>query len=167
VGGKLLGNTLVQYSAQQLADAIAAGGSSNPAPRVIIDSAVFNKPYRHAFDVNSNLWIGNNAGDNLLEFTPAQLARTGSRTPATITNAATKDILDACRASAFDADGDLWESSGRTHQLVQYSMRSGRPVPISTTDVTLEDGVTPTNLAGLALDDADNLWATEGLITIS
>ncbi len=36
-------------------------------------------------------------------------------------------------------------------------------MPISTTDVTLEDGVTPANLAGLGLDDADNLWATVGL----
>ncbi|MDQ4148196.1 MAG: hypothetical protein M3120_11085 [Pseudomonadota bacterium] len=36
-------------------------------------------------------------------------------------------------------------------------------MPISTTNVTLEDGVTPANLARLAFDDADNLWATEGL----
>ncbi|HEX2242639.1 MAG TPA: hypothetical protein VHK27_05200 [Gammaproteobacteria bacterium] len=124
---------------------------------------MFNKPYGRAFDVNSNLWVGNNAGDNLLEFTPAQLARTGSPTPAAITNTTTKDILDACRGPAFDADGDLWRSSRRTHQLVQYSIRSGRPVPISTTNVTLEDGVTPANLARLAFDNAGNLWTTEGL----
>jgi hypothetical protein len=162
--GNYLVSSLVQYSAQQLAIAVNAGGIAFPTPRVTINSVELDRPYGHAFDANGNLWVGNNRGDNLLKFTPGQLVASGIPEPDVTFNETTTGQLDAPRGPAFDADGDLWLSSRRTRQLVQYSIdENGDPVPLSTTNVRLENGVTPAAPAGLAFDDLGNLWVTEGI----
>ncbi len=162
--GNYEGNTLVQYTAQQVADALAGGGPSNPTPPVIISSGILNGPYGHAFDTQGNLWVGNNLGDNVLKFTPGQLAASGSPAPAAVTSATNSGSLDAARGPAFDADGDLWVSSRRTNQLVQYNIdQNGNPVPLTTTNITLQNGSTPAAPAGIAFDGAGNLWLTESV----
>jgi sugar lactone lactonase YvrE len=162
--GNYLGNTLVQYTAQQLATATTAGGESFATPQVIINSGVLNRPYGHAFDAEGNLWVGNNRGDNLLGFLPGQINNSGSPPPAAIIDQTTTGTLDAARGPAFDADGDLWLSSRRTGQLVQYSIdENGDPIPITTTNIRLEDGTTPAAPAGIAFDAEGNLWVTDSI----
>jgi sugar lactone lactonase YvrE len=161
--GNYVGDSLVQYTAQQLADAAGVGGPSNPTPSVIISSDILNGPYGHAFDTGGDLWVGNNLADNIVKFTAGQLDASGSPIPAAVTSASTSGQLDAVRGPAFDAEGDLWVASRQTHELAQYRIdANGDPVPLTTTIIRRANGGLAAP-AGIAFDGVGNLWVTDGV----
>ena len=53
-------------------------------PSATISSSTFQNPYGEAFDAAGDLWVSNYGGDTVAEFTAAQLAATGSPTPAVV-----------------------------------------------------------------------------------
>ena len=95
------GNSLDEYTWGELAK------SGSPTPKVIIGgspqhgSHVLNSPTQVAFDSSGNLWVVNTGNDSLVEYTKAELARSGSPTPArVIAGAATG--MDAAQYLAIE-----------------------------------------------------------------
>jgi sugar lactone lactonase YvrE len=187
-----MGNTLVEYTPAQLAQ------SGDPAPAVTISApddcftaegtsitttaasaAGLCGPAGLAFDAHGDLWVTNLFLPSVVEYTPAQLAQSGSPTPATVigtTNPTTStgphSLLDPLD-DTFDAAGNLWVSnavySGPTARgtLVEYTpaqlAHSGAPTPAVTISSTggTSTGTGPASLSapsGLELDTTGNLW---------
>ena len=77
-----------------------------------------------------DLWVANYSGQTIAEFTPSQLAASGSPVPAVV-------ITDSAEptALAFDANGDLWATNAsRWHPGVHARSAdiSGSPTPAVT-----------------------------------
>lgn len=77
-------DTVVAFTPSQL------GRSGRPKPAIVLTSSAFSNPAGLAFDASGDLWVANNfpnmantAGNTVTEFTPAQLAHSGSPTPVT------------------------------------------------------------------------------------
>ncbi len=150
-------NTVVEFSASQ----ILTDGS--PAPAVTIGSAggSLDQPFGIAFDAGGNLWIGNDDGQStVVEFTPAQLAASGTPAPA-VTVTPTPAVFLEPQGLAFDAHGNLWITSGFTNTIVELSSSqlasTSSPMPqvvLSATDSSLDDP------AGIAFDASGNLWVS-------
>jgi len=97
------GDTVVEFSASQL----AASGSPSPMVTIGSDGTSLSGPDYLAIDANGDLWTTNSLSDTVVEYAPAQLASSGSPTPATtITSTATSLTYPA--GLSFDATGDLW-----------------------------------------------------------
>ena len=120
-----VGDTLTEFTPAQLAT------SSTPTPAVTISSsgaAALSGPWGVAFDASGDLWVGNYGGDNLNEFHPAQLAASGSPTPAeTISSSG----LSGTSGLSFDASGNLWVAAGS--DVVEFTpsqlATGGSPTP--------------------------------------
>ena len=71
-------NTLNEYTRTQLAQA-------SPAPSVVITSARYsnnlNGPTGLAFDSAGDLWVVNGSGDSVVEYTQAELTKSGAEPP--------------------------------------------------------------------------------------
>jgi hypothetical protein len=134
VGNLWVGNfgnsTLVKFTAGQR----LASGSPTPTVTISANAAgSLNKPYGQAFDAKGKLWVANNAGDNVLGFTPAQLAATGTPTLTLKT-----PVIDPARSPAFAADGRMWVSSRTGNKVLAFSFgAAGQPTLAAT--VNLQD----------------------------
>jgi sugar lactone lactonase YvrE len=151
---------VVEYTACQLT------ASGNPKPNVTLTAnaaaSSLNNPVALAFDARGNLWVaddqgGTPGGNTLVEFTPSQLAASGSPTPAVTLSAINNPV-----GLAFDHSGNLWTSIG---SLVEFSASqltaSGSPIPA----VTLSDNGSGSlsGVSGLAFDGGGNLWVANGV----
>jgi hypothetical protein len=109
-------DTLTLFTASQL----AAGGAQTPTVILTPDgSGSVDAPFALAFDRKGNLWASNLTDPTLhlgtiVEFSPSQLASSGSPTPTiTITSVAVgaTDSLNVPSGLAFDRSGNLWVSN--------------------------------------------------------
>jgi sugar lactone lactonase YvrE len=151
-------NTVVQYAASQL----AANGS--PAPAVTLSAVGFstlNAPGALAFDASGNLWVANGGGNTIVEFTPAQLATSGTPTAAVMLSASSGSLFQPT-ALAFDATGNLWVVNQAS--VVEFGLSqlaaSGSPSPAVT--LTDDGAGSLTGPLGLAFDQSGNLWVSDG-----
>ncbi len=148
------GSTLVEYTPSQ----IAASGSPMPAVTISANGTSLDAPYGFAFDVSGNLWVANNDGNTLVEFTPSQLAASGDPTPA-VTISATGSSIGSPSGVAFDAAGDLWLTNSGNSTLVEFTPNqlaaSGSPMPAVTISANGSSLDAPYSLA---FDAAGNLW---------
>ena len=84
---------------------LAKSTSPSPSPDVMITSDSLNGPCKPAFDAAGDLWAGNYGGGTVVEFTRAQLAKSGSPSPkVTLSSLAIGVAGDV----AIDRSGDLW-----------------------------------------------------------
>ena len=84
---------------------LAKSTSQSPTPDVMITSDSLNGPCKPAFDAAGGLWAGNYGGGTVVEFTKAQLAKSGSPAPkVTLSSLAIGVAGDV----AIDRSGDLW-----------------------------------------------------------
>jgi sugar lactone lactonase YvrE len=125
------------------------------------------EPIGLAFDAHGNLWVANNSASSIVEYTPSQLATSGSPAPAvTLTGSA----INFPNEIAFDHAGNLWitnsvyaDSGGGFHskgRIVEYAAQdlaaTGSPTPLVVINTPRVSGNSlPT---GLAFDDSGNLW---------
>src|ERR1700728_1129650 len=143
--------TVVEYTASQLAS------SGSPAPHVTLAlSGSVPAPALLAFDAHGDLWVSNRvAAATEVEFTPSQLATSGSPTPAV-----TISVNINVYALGFDSSGDLWMVETGP-DLVEFTASqltsSGNPAPA----VTIS-GLNPSSLSSLAFNSAGDLWVTSG-----
>jgi sugar lactone lactonase YvrE len=129
--------------------------SGVPVPTVTLSdtsSSIFG-PLMIAFDTAGDLWVANGnffGTSTVVEFSAAQLAESGSPTPA-VTLRSSDGSLNAPAGLAFDASGDLWVSNVNGPSLVEFTPKqlefSAAPVPAFT--ITGGSLVQP---AGLAFD---------------
>ena len=74
------GYWVLEFTRAQLVH-LAKSPSLAPSPGVMITSASLNGPCKPAFDAAGDLWAGNYGGGTVVEFTKAQLAKSGSPAP--------------------------------------------------------------------------------------
>lgn len=158
-------NTVVQFSASQLGSGqtpapIAASATPTPSITIGASSGSLNGPLAIAFDGSDNLWVANANAGTVVEFTAAQLAASGTPTPAVILSAAAGSIVGPV-GLAFDFNGNLWVANGNTghNTVVEFSASqltaSGAPTPAVVLSASAGSLASPT---GLAFDNSGNLW---------
>jgi sugar lactone lactonase YvrE len=83
-GGQANYSSVVEFSAAQL----AASGSPTPNVTLSPNAGSLNQPAGLAFDNSGDLWVSNMGANTVVEFTPSQIASSGSPTPsATVSGA--------------------------------------------------------------------------------
>ena len=115
-------STVIEFTQAEL----ATGGSPNPAVVLATNAtASIDHPTSLTFDRSGDLWVVN-AGltQSLVEFTPSQLAASGSPTPAvTITGSG----LSGPGSLAIDASGNAWVGNDTNNTIVSFARRSSTP----------------------------------------
>ncbi|HLW96695.1 MAG TPA: hypothetical protein VKS25_15065 [Solirubrobacteraceae bacterium] len=149
-------STVVEYTKAQLAH------SGSPTPHVTITADAkgsLNAPAGDTFDASGDLWVAQNAGEAVVEYTPTQLARSGPETPAVTIS--TPHINAA--GVAFDAEGDLWVANSGGFAVVEYAKNklatSGKPAPTVTISASPASN-TLSGPVGLLFDASGDLWVT-------
>jgi len=144
---------LAEFTPAQL----VAGGDQTPA--VLLTDSLLVCPFAMAFDGGGNLWVSDYLSNRLVEFSPAQLAVTGSPTPID-TIGAINGSMDHPSGLAFDSSGNLWVSNRTSSMLVDYTASqlaaSGAPVP--QTSIAMPAGA---GLLGATFDHRGTLWVTD------
>jgi streptogramin lyase len=145
------------YTAQQL----AAGGNQTPTVVLSDDgNGSLDSCEPLIFDNRGNLWVSNlddpvQHFGSVVEFTAAQLAQTGSPTPAvtigstTVTGTSAPSLYDSA-GIALDGHGNLWVGNGESDNdgsVAKFSKRllrsSGSPQP----SVFIDSNASASNLA--------------------
>lgn len=149
------GGTVLRFGASQLA-------SSGPqTPSRSIDASSYGNLSGLAFDAAGNLWVAVGNGNELLEYTPAQLAAGGTLTPPVVIGASAGGSLQTPIGIAFDATGALWVANLDAPSLVEYSKSqlasTGNPTPA----VTITNGLS--RPYGIAIDGSGNLWVADSV----
>ena len=133
-----------------------ANGDVAPTVSVTASSGSLNGPEGATFDARGDLWVANNAGRTITEFTPEQLGSSGAPTPAVILA-----VPQNPTGLAFDASGDLWATFEAALPGVDY-IGGYTPDQLTSSSTNLEPATViqaPINGAfGLAFDAAGNLW---------
>ena len=150
-------STVSKFTKAQL----SAGGSQTPAVVLTDDgSGSLDESEPLVFDKSGNLWVGNvsdpvhNFG-SIVEFTPGQLAASGSPTPKVmltrvmVTNSSAF-TMDVPTGITFDSSGNLWaanQESDHSGSLAKFSKQSiksnGTPQP----KVFIDSNAGATNLS--------------------
>jgi sugar lactone lactonase YvrE len=154
--------TLVRYTPSQL----AASGSPTPSVTISADSTPsLASPTGIAFDASGDLWVANFTTKTLVQYTPSQLAASGSPTPAVTISADSTPSLANPVGLAFDATGNLWVANYTTSSptVVRFDAAqlasTGNPTPAATIGGgSFSSGAQP---GGVALDASGALWVGE------
>jgi sugar lactone lactonase YvrE len=152
-------NKIFEFTAAQ----ITGSGVVPLTPNVTITSAGnLAEAWGLTIDKSGNLWVSN-AGGNVIEFTPAQLATGGAQVPNVIISNDGSGSIDGDDALAFDRNGNLWVANGGNSTVVKFSTSqltaTGSPTPVVTLSSTLlSDGSDSIDVPiGVAVDSAGNL----------
>jgi hypothetical protein len=146
--------TLRGYTSAQL----AAGGAQSAAIVIGIAGAADAQTVGMAFDSVGNAWVADCEANELLWFTAAQLAASGSPSPTYTVGADSALTSLVCpSAIAYDREGNLWVSNFYGASIAEFSPAqlesSGTPVP--QTMLTLSPQSLPW---GMAFDHHGALW---------
>lgn len=145
---------LIMFTPAQL----AAGGTVTPAVVIDANGASLVRPYALAFDASGDLWVANLNGGAVVEFTPAQLASSGSPVQSVRLGAATGGITEPA-GLAFDAAGNLWVANfngGVDRFDASQLTTSGHPVAAA-----VIGAAAGSNPSGVAIDASGALWVLD------
>ena len=143
------------YEIDNTANAInifPASASGNVAPSVSLTANAnsLKDPLGGVFDAAGDLWVANEAGDTIAEYTPSQLASSGNPLPAVILSDS-----NGPTGLTFDTHGNLWATTvvGGVEKFTPGQLTSsGAPTPAVTISRTTAGSL------GLAFDAAGDLW---------
>lgn len=162
---------LFEFSPAQLA---ALGTNPSPTPIATIVSPTLAFPQQAVFDAQGNMWVTDHNANNVLEFTPSQLAMTGTNklTPAvTLTSPSFNGPLGL----VFDDKGNLFVANNGGVQNAQggmspvgtsivefYAAKLQNPAAMLAPDATFNDNGANTIQAPWALtfDNNGDLWSS-------
>ncbi len=121
---------VLEFTRAQLVQ-LAKSTSRSPSPDVMITSDSLNGPCKPAFGAAGGLWAGNYGGGTVVEFTKAQLAKSGSPAPkVTLSSLAIGVAGDV----AIDGSGDLWVPNGVNNMVNVFTKsqltKSGPQPPV-------------------------------------
>lgn len=151
-------NSLYEFTPSELSS------SGTPTPKVTITSDASHSldgPAGLAFDGSGDLWVANEGNNTLVEYTPSQLAASGSPTPTATISANGSHSLDVPVGVAFDSSGDLWVSNAANSSLVEYTatqLGDGTGGPTPNVTLTSDASASLDSPMGLAFDGSGNLW---------
>ena len=150
-------NTIAEFTPAELAM------SGSPTPNVTLSSTGGNslaRPWGLAFDSSGDLWVANGDNSTVVEFTPAELAASGSPTPNVTLSATAGNSLDDPVGLAFDSSGDMWVGNASSSTVVEFTpaelAANGSPTPTVTLSATA--GGSLSGPFGLAFDSSGDLW---------
>ncbi|HXW82656.1 MAG TPA: NHL repeat-containing protein, partial [Acidimicrobiales bacterium] len=149
-------STVVEFTASQLST------SGSPAPSVTLSPSAssLSEPVGLAFGTSGDLWVTNVGNSTVVEFTPTQLAATGSPTPNVVISS-TGTSLDYPYSLAFDSLGDLWVGNFSNNTVVEFTTTqltaTGAPAPNVT--ISTNPGDSLDGPVGLIFASSGNLWA--------
>jgi sugar lactone lactonase YvrE len=176
-------NGLLEFTAAQL----TTGGDVGSPAIAISDTMGGGKgtggAYAVAFDNSGNAWVGEDNYSNVVEYTVAQLASSGSPTPSVRLGADPRNdlrvvggtgganssaavgfgflptSLSSPDALAFDTHGNLWVGNYYNENVVAYTAAqratSGDPTPSITVSIPTVEPY------GIAFDKSGGLWITD------
>jgi sugar lactone lactonase YvrE len=162
---------LLEFSAAQVA---ALGTNAAPTPIATITTLTLAFPQQAVFDAQGNMWVTDHNANNVLVFTPNQLALTGTNmlTPAvTLTSPAFNGPLGI----VFDAKGNLFVANNGGVPNAQggmsavgasivefYAAKLQNPAAMLAPDATFNDNGANTIQAPWALtfDNNGDLWSS-------
>jgi ligand-binding sensor domain-containing protein len=111
------GDSVAEFTKTQLSR-LAKSATKSLSPAVTITSDSLNVPCKPAFDTTGDLWAGNFEGGTVVEFTKAQLTKSGSPTPkVTLSSLA----IGAAGDVAIDHSGDLWVPNAGANAVVGFT----------------------------------------------
>jgi sugar lactone lactonase YvrE len=129
------GGQLTMFTKSQL----AAGGTQAATVVISSDGSSLSNCEPLILDKSGDLWVGNNGGSSVVEFTPSQFLISGDPTPAvtlTATAVDSAESLDVPTGLAFDKSGNLWvgnQESDHQGSVAKFSKKSiksnGSPTP--------------------------------------
>ncbi len=129
-------STLVEFTPAQL----AVGGLPTPAVTIAADATPsLSSPAGMAFDPAGNLWVSNAVTNTVVRYDAAQLATSGSPTPAATIASGSFASGATTVGLAFDASGALWVASKGSHDLRRFTdpgALSGSVTPAAATVIT-------------------------------
>lgn len=158
-------DTVVRFAAGDLIDILVADTVElNADPDITVESPGFNGPAGLEFDDSGNLWVANRGEDEVLGFTAADVAASG--TP-TATYAVTGDTpppvvvpLAAPVDLVFQPDGDLWVTYLASNILARYT-----PAQYGTSGNYEPDPQTAVPVSaipvGIAVDAQGGVWSAQ------
>ena len=144
--------------------------SGSPVPKALTDPSEMDSPVGIAFDHSENIWVADDDFSHVLMFTKTQLAAGGSQTATVLLSNDGSGSLDSCEPLIFDKSGDLWVANNTDPvrgfgSVVKFTpgqlAHSGDPTPavmLTTTTVNQTLAKSLDDPAGVAFDEAGNLW---------
>ncbi|MFY0572326.1 hypothetical protein ACN28E_51995 [Archangium lansingense] len=112
-----------------------------------------------AFDASGNLWVSVVFNNQLVRYTPEQLATSGSPTPSVQFSG-----LDGPSGLAFDSAGNLWVAFMGADRVARYNASRLGASSTASPDLVIEARTPPPVIgtlsapSGLAFDVSGNLW---------
>jgi DNA-binding beta-propeller fold protein YncE len=122
-------STLSEWTKSQLRP--RPGSPLAPTPRVLISSAALGDPCAPGFDRTGDLWVSNQPKHTVIEFTKAQLAKSGTEAPKVVISSSANLYPEGL---TFDASGNLWVAyQARIDRVEEFTKselaKSGTPEP--------------------------------------
>ena len=145
---------------------LSSSGFSTPRVTITDTSGSLLGPAGLAFAASGDLWVVNRADASIVEFTPGQLATSGSPTPAATITSDGSNSLATPTGATFDTAGDLWVSNAQTggtpvSSVVEYTsaqLAAGTGSPTPNVTLTADASGSLDIPLGLGFDTSGNLW---------
>jgi secreted PhoX family phosphatase len=151
-------------------------GSSDPAPHLTLNSAVFGAPQGVMFDGRGNLWVidagtvstGGTVAPAIFEFTVSQLAKLSTTNNPTPTVTIQSSSFVSPKQAIFDEQGNLWVSdSGSNAVYVFTRSQLSANATSATPTATINASPAFNGPIGIAFDGYGNLYiANHGTTSI-
>jgi secreted PhoX family phosphatase len=163
------GTNVVEFSPSQLVN-----GTSDPAPRRTITSAVFGAPQGVAFDFYGDLWVidggtvasGGTVAPALYEFTAKQLSNLSSNAAPTPAVTISSASFVFPQQAAFDGRGNLWVSDNGSNAVYVFSAKQLNATAMTTVPVVSITSTPAFNgPLGITFDFRGNLYVANNAST--
>jgi|HubBroStandDraft_6_1064221.scaffolds.fasta_scaffold115437_3 sugar lactone lactonase YvrE len=160
--GTTVGPALDEFTAAQLA---ALGTTPNPTPNKTITYTGIKFPQQAVFDAAGDFWVADNMANEVVEFTPAQLAAGGLLITPNLTLTSTIAFAGPLGIAFSPLTGNLWVANNAGTSIEGFAAASlvglTGTQTIAPHDVLNDDGAGSIQAPwALVFDSLGNLWSS-------